>query len=74
MGIKLGTGKGEHSWRPWVAVGEGGWGYPKAVGKLVLGNMQVSQCLDLGLESEASVVQVGTHGMLQDRWDVTRVC
>lgn len=67
MGIKLGTGKGKHSWRPWVAVGERVWGYPRAMGKLVLGNMQVSQCPDLGLESEASVVEVGTHRMLPDR-------
>lgn len=27
MGIKPATGKGEHSWRPWVTVGEDAWGY-----------------------------------------------
>lgn len=74
MGIKLGTGKGEHSWRPWGAVGEDGWGYPRAVSKLLFGNVQVSQHPDLGLESEASLVEVGTHRMLSDRWDVTMVC
>lgn len=74
MGIKLGTGKGEHSWRPWVAVGEDGWGYPRAVSKLLFGNAQVSQCPHLGLESEASLVEVGTHGMLPDRWDFAMGC
>lgn len=55
-------------------MGEDGWGYPRAVGKLVLGNIQVSQCSDLGLEPEASVVEVGTHGMLTERGDLTTVC
>lgn len=32
--------------------------------KLVLGNVQVSQCPDLGLDPEVSVVEAGTHRML----------
>lgn len=39
MGIKLGSGKGEHSWRPRVAAGEDAWGYLRAVGKEALGNV-----------------------------------
>lgn len=46
----------------------------KGSGQVGLGIFQVSQCPDPGLESEAAVGEVGTQGMLPDRWDLTMVC